>query len=157
VELILSGSIGKLITINFNSNTYYNQIDASSLGYSARKSNISWNANLNTNTSLTKTTLLQINSNYNSERLTPQGKRLPTFVVNMGIRQELWKNKAAFILTVSDVFNTLHNNSILDTPLLYEKVIRKRSPRIIYAGLTFNLGKQTKKSKDEQLKFDNQL
>jgi hypothetical protein len=75
----------------------------------------------------------------------------------MGIRQELWKKKAAFIITVSDVFNTLRNNSVIDTPLLHEKVIRKRSPRIIYAGLTVNLGKQTKKSKDEQLKFDNQM
>jgi hypothetical protein len=154
--MILSSEIGKSTVLNLSSNTYYYRIDASSLGYSNNKSNFVWNVNLNANTKITKTTVLQVNSNYSTTRLTPQGKILPTFFVNMGIRQDLWKRKASLILTVSDVFNTLRNISELDTPLLYDKNIRKRSPRIIYTGFVFNFGKSNEKQKEEQLKFETQ-
>ena len=155
LELILSSEIGKSTTLNLSSNTYYNRIDASSLGYTTAKSNFVWNITLNANTKITKSTVFQVNSNYISTRLTPQGILFPAFFVNMGIRQDLWKRKASLILTVSDVFNTLRNNSELDTPLLYDKTIRKRSPRIIYAGFVFNFGKNNEKQKEVQLKFEN--
>ena len=156
LELILSSEIGKSTVINLSSNTFYYRIDASSLGYTNNKSNFVWNVNMNANTKITKTTVIQVNSNYISTRLTPQGKMFPTFFVNMGIRQDLWKRKASLILTVSDVFNTLRNNSELNTPILYDKTIRRRSPRIIYTGFVFNFGKSNEKQKEEQLKFENQ-
>lgn len=156
LEMILSSEIGKSTTLNLSSNTFYYRLDAASLGYSSNKSNFVWNVNLNTNTKITKTTVFQVNSNYISMRLTPQGKMFPTFFVNMGIRQDVWKRKASLILTVSDVFNTLQNNSELNTPILYDKTIRRRSPRIIYAGVVMNFGKSNEKQKEEQLKFENQ-
>jgi outer membrane receptor protein involved in Fe transport len=156
LELILSSEIGKSTIVNLSSNTYFNRIDASSLGYTNNKSNFVWNVNMNANTKITKTTIIQVNSNYTSTRLTPQGKMLPTFFVNMGVRQYLWKRKASLILTVSDVFNTLRNNTELNTPILYDKIIRRRSPRIIYTGFVFNFGKSNDKQKEEQLKFENQ-
>lgn len=156
LELILSSEIGKSTVVNLSSNTFFNRIDATSLGYTNNKSNFVWNINMNANTKITSTTVIQLNSNYISTRLTPQGKMFPTFFVNMGVRQDLWKRKASLILTVSDVFNTLRNNSELDTPILYDKTIRQRSPRIIYTGFVFNFGKSNEKQKEEQLKFENQ-
>jgi hypothetical protein len=76
--------------------------------------------------------------------------------MNTGLKQEVFKKKGAFILTVSDLFNTMQNKTIIDTPELYEKMIRKRSARMIYAGFTYNFGHQ-KKGKDIQIKYDNQL
>jgi outer membrane receptor protein involved in Fe transport len=156
LELILSYEIGKSTVINLSSNTFYNRIDASSLGYSSNKSNFELNVNFNVNTKITRTTVIQANSNYISTRLTPQGKMFPAFFVNMGLRQDLWKRKASLILTISDVFNTLRNNSEVNTPILYDKTIRRRSPRIIYTGFVFNFGKSNEKQKEEQLKFENQ-
>jgi hypothetical protein len=77
--------------------------------------------------------------------------------MNLGFRQELLKKKAAVIFTVSDLFNTLTNNSLVDTPELYQKVNKRRSARMIYAGFSYTFGKQLKKSKENTLKFDNQL
>ncbi|NEW81219.1 MAG: TonB-dependent receptor [Mariniphaga sp.] len=156
-EFIVATTLAKIINVNFSSNTFYNTIDASSLGYSSNKSNISFLLNLNSSVNLTKSTMAQFTSNYVSERLTPQGKQLPSFVMNMGFRHEFLKKKAAFIFTVSDVFNTLKNKSVLNTPELYQNVIRRRSARIIYAGISYTFGKQLKKSKENTLKFDNQL
>jgi outer membrane receptor protein involved in Fe transport len=156
-EFIVATTLAKIINLNFSSNTFLNTIDASSLGYSNKKSNVSFTLNLNSSVNLTKSTMMQLNSNYVSEKLTPQGKRLPSYVTNLGFRQELLKKKAAVILTVSDLFNTLTNNTLVDTPELYQKVVRKRSARMIYAGFSYTFGKQLKKSKENTLKFDNQL
>jgi hypothetical protein len=51
------------------------------------------------------------------------------------------------------VFNSLRNKTIIDTPELYENIIRRRSARIIYAGLTYTFGNQKKK----EIEYDNKL
>lgn len=157
LELVLTTTLFKIVDLNLSTNTFYNTIDASSLGYSSNKSVVSWMANLNASIKVTKSSMVQLNSKYVSEMLTPQGKILPNFVTNLGFRQELFKKKAAVILTFSDVFNSLKNVSVVDTPELYRKVIRKRSAQVVFVGFTYNFGKQGKKQKDNQLKFDNQL
>lgn len=157
VELIFSIPFGKFATLNLATNTFYNTIDASALGFSSNKSNISWSANGNISFNLTKSTFWQINSNYTAETLTPQGKRLPSFVMNTGLKQELFKRKATIILTVSDIFNSNRNSYELDTPNLYRIEIRKRSSQTIYLGFSYNFGSSPKKQKDNAIKYDNQL
>jgi len=157
LELILSASLGKFANLNLSTNTFYNTIDASTLGFSKNKSMISWSAKGNIGFNLTKSTVWQVTSNYSSESLTPQGRRLPSFVINTGLKQELFKNKAALILTVSDIFNTLRSNYILDTPEIYRNEIRKRSARMIYFGFMYSFGNSAKKQKDNTIKYDNQL
>jgi outer membrane receptor protein involved in Fe transport len=157
LELILSTSLGKIVTINLSSNTFYNTIDASALGYSKNKSAISLSANANLGINLTKSTVWQLSSNYTGEQLTPQGKRLSSYVLNTGLKQELFKKKAALILTVSDVLNSLRYKSIIDTPDLQRFENRKRSDRIIYCGFTYSFGNSGQKQKENTLKYDNQL
>ncbi len=157
LELILSTSFGKIATFNMGTNTYYQTIDASNLGYSQNKSTISWSANLSAGFNIAKHSVLQITSVYKSVNLTPQGEQSPSFVMNCGFKQEVLKKKGAFIFTVSDLFNTMRQNSIIDTPLLYEKSERKRSARIIYAGFTYAFGNSKSKNKEIVIKYDNQL
>jgi outer membrane receptor protein involved in Fe transport len=157
LEMILTGSLGKIATVNLSTNTFYNTIDASSLGYSKNKSIISMSANASMGFNVTKSTVWQLTSNYSSESLTPQGRRLPSFVMNSGLKQELFKNRAGLILTVSDIFNTLRSNYILDTPDIYRHEIRRRTARMIYFGFMYSFGNGTKKQKDSAIKFDNQL
>jgi outer membrane receptor protein involved in Fe transport len=156
LELVLTSNFNNLASLNLSTNTFYNTIDASSLGYSNNKSTISWSANLSAGVNITKSTVLQITSNYIAKRLTPQGEMMPSFVMNAGFRQEFFKGKAAMIITVSDLFNSLRNNSVINTPELYQTVSRKRSARIIYAGITYVFGSQNKK-KETQIKYDTQF
>jgi Outer membrane receptor proteins, mostly Fe transport len=155
LELIFSSTLANIINFNLSTNTFYNTIDASNLGYSANKSTISWSANFTANANLTKTTMLQVSSNYQAQSLTPQGRRLPTFVCNMGLKQDLFNKKASAFLTISDLFNTLQNSYIIDTPALYDKIVRKRMARMVYLGFSYNFGNQ--KKKDNVIKYDNQL
>jgi outer membrane receptor protein involved in Fe transport len=157
LELILSTSFGKFATLNLSSNTFYNTIDASALGYSSNKSAFSLLISGNMGINLSKSTVWQLNSIYTGAQLTPQGKRLPSFVLNTGLKQEVFKKRAAFILTVSDIFNSLTNKSIIDTPDLQRQENRKRTARIIYCGFTYSFGNSGKKQKEGNLKYDNQL
>jgi outer membrane receptor protein involved in Fe transport len=157
LELILSTSLGKYVTLNLSSNTFYNVIDASALGYSDKKANISLLLNGNMGVNLTKSTVWQVSSIYTGDQLTPQGKRLPSFVLNTGLKQDIFKKKAAIILTISDVFNSLTNKSIIDTPELQRQENRKRTARIIYCGISYNFGSSGKKQNGDALKYDNKM
>jgi len=157
LELIFSTPIGKRIKMNVSSNSFYNVIDASALGYSKNRSNVSFTVKGNLSVNLFINTLWQITSNYSSERITPQGVLLPTFVLNTGIKQSLFKKKGAIILTVSDVFNSLNSNMIINTPELQRQEYRKRSARIIYVSFTYSFGSNGKKEKENDLQYDNKM
>ena len=157
VELTANTDLGRHVTLNFSSNTFVNAIDASNLGFSSSQSDVSWLAKVGATAHLGLATQLQFNTSYASARLTPQGERRPTFVTNLGVRHELAQKKITLVLTVSDLFNSLKEESIIDTPVLREDITRRRSARIIYLGVTYNFSKAGKKSKDDPLKFDNAL
>jgi outer membrane receptor protein involved in Fe transport len=155
LELIFSAKT-KFMTTNLSSNFFYNQIDATDLGYSDKKSIISMSTNFNSTLILTKTTMMQISCNYRSPRLTPQGKTFANFVFNAGVRQDLFKKKASVILAISDLFKTLKQKTILNTSFLNQTSIGKRDAQIIYFGFSYRFGKMIKKT-DEKLQFDDNL
>jgi outer membrane receptor protein involved in Fe transport len=154
LEVVVSVSLGDLLTAHANANAYYNQIDASNLGYSSNKSTWTSSGAFTCSIHLTRTTMLQMNSNFNSSRLTPQGENRPSYAINLGLRQELLSKKISLIATVTDLFKTQKRELELNTPLLNQNVINKRDSRIIYFGLTYHFGTPAKKSKEESLHYD---
>lgn len=154
VEVILSGNVGDVLTSHASANVFFNQIDASNLGYSGNKSTTSWSGALTLNLNATKSSMVQMNASYNSRRLTAQGENLPSYVVNLGLRQELMDGKLAMVLTVADLLRTLKRTSELTTPVLHQQVINSRDSRVVYFGFTYYFGSNGKKSKEETLKFD---
>lgn len=156
LELIFSAKAGNWFSSSLSTNVFYNRIDASNLGYISNKSIFSMSTNLNTTFTITKTTMLQVSSNYRSARLTPQGKNYPTIALNAGMRQDLLKNKLSITLTASDVFNSLKQKSELNTKYLRQTSIGRRDGLIIYLGASYRFG-VVKKQKEEKLQFDNNL
>ena len=156
LELVVTGKVKKLLTLNLSGNAYYNQIDASNLGYSSIKSAFIWTSKLAANLNITSTTMLQINTSYFSKQLTPQGNYLPIFVLNTGVSQDIFKKKASLVFTVSDVFNTLRSKGEINTPLLYQSTLNKRKSQIIYLGFSWRFGYNAKPSK-EKMSFDEKI
>ncbi|MDZ7288444.1 MAG: TonB-dependent receptor [candidate division KSB1 bacterium] len=154
LEVVVSANLGDFITVHGNANAFRNQIDASNLGYSNKKSITTWSGNCTVDMNLSGTSRLQINSKYNSSRLTPQGKQAPSYVVNTGFRQELLGGKFFLVLTITDVFKTLRREFELNTPSLSQTVVNKRDSRIMYLSVTYRFGAQPKKSKEEQIHYD---
>ena len=157
LELIFSAKAGKFFSANLSSNFFYEKIDATSLGYSDKKSIVSMSLNYNSTIVFTPNTFLQLSCNYRSTRLTPQGKTFGTFVVNAGMRQDMLKKKMSVILTVSDIFKTLQYKTELNSVYLNQTSIGRRDAQIIYLGVSYRFGKLIKKSNDFKLQFDNNL
>ena len=156
LELGATTRVKERLSLNFSANAFRSEIDASNLGFAAKRSTIAWDAKLNANFEITKTTLVQLNTNYRAKQLTPQGYRYPTFFANLGLRHNLKDKKTAFVVSISDIFNSQRERTSVDTPRLHQEITRRRSSRIVYAGLIYNFGKATKKPKDD-LQFDNSL
>ena len=153
-EFVLSSNFGNYLSANLSTNAYYEQINASNIGFGKNKSTITWSGNFSCNANLTQSTMFQLNSNYRSSRLTPQGNRKPNYVVNLGIRQDMLNDKISLILTISDIFNSMKWEDNINTSWLIQNSIRTRSARIVYLGITYHFGK-TKKSKEKSLQYDN--
>jgi outer membrane receptor protein involved in Fe transport len=153
LELIFSAKAGKIFSGNLSGNIFYNQIDASNLGYSNTKKIVSFSTNINTTFTITKNTMLQLSGNYRSARLTPQGKVYPRFVANFGVRQDLLKKKLAITLTISDLFATGRYKNDFNTVYFNQSSLGKRDVQIFYIGASYRFG-QTKKPKEQKLQFD---
>jgi outer membrane receptor protein involved in Fe transport len=155
-ELISTFLIHKTISGNFSSNVFYDQIDASNLGYSRRKSNVTWSAKLSASASVTTSTMVQISASYRAPQLTAQGSMSARYGVNIGARQDFLKKKASIIATISDPFNTMTESSTFDTPFLTKTTVRKRDARVVSFGFVYHFG-ASKKLKEEALQFDNAI
>ena len=154
LELIFSAKVKKFFSGNLSANIFYNQINASNLGYAQSKSIVSFSANANTTFMVTKTSMIQLSGNYRSARLTPQGKVYPRFVANIGMRQDMLKKKLALTLTISDLFATGKEKKDFNSSYLDQKSIGKRDVQIFYIGVSYRLGKTIKQPKEEKLQFD---
>jgi outer membrane receptor protein involved in Fe transport len=155
LELIINGSIGKHINADINASVFRSTIDASNIGFGNNKSIISSSGNFNITLKFSPNTALQMNSHYQSSRLTPQGKYLSSFVMNIGGRHNLLDEKLSLVVTISDILKTRSQRIELRTPGLSRDVKATRDARIFYAGLTYHFGTSSKKNKEKPLEFDN--
>jgi len=157
LEVVATINPLKKLTLNSTGDIYLSQINASNLGYTTSRSSTVWSGKINAEYELSKVTTFQLNAVYTAKRLTPQGYRMPTFVSNFGIKHDIKEKNLSIVITVSDLFNTLKEETILNTPILRDDSMRKRSSRIVYAGIIYTFGGAKKKGKNDAMQFDNNL
>jgi outer membrane receptor protein involved in Fe transport len=158
LELAATTSPIAKVNLNASGNVYYNKIDASNLGYTTRQSAVAWSGKLSAEYAWTKATFFQLNAIYTARRLTPQGEREPGFVTNLGFKHDFKDKKFSVLATLSDAFNTLKEETKLNTPVLHDDSIRRRSSRLVSLGLVYNFGSGKKpKGKGDKLEYDSEL
>ncbi|MCB0567716.1 MAG: TonB-dependent receptor [Phaeodactylibacter sp.] len=156
-EVIFTGNVGKSLNMNFSANAYYSELDGSDLGLSSNQSQITWDAKLAANVNITKTTYGQLNAQYVSSRLTPQGEFQPLVLLNLGLRQDIFNRNASLIFTISDVFASVEFESLIDNKNLYWNTIYGRNNQIFYLGFSYRFGQSyvnKRKRKPEKLDFE---
>jgi outer membrane receptor protein involved in Fe transport len=154
IELGAARRFWDRLGLNFSGNIYRSEIDAGNLGFTEPRSAVAWDAKVNLGWDVSPATLVQFNANYSAKRLTPQGYRYPTSVFNIGLRHTLTNKKVSVVATVSDVFDSLRERTLIDTPSLHNEANRRRNPRILYVGFIYNFGGSAKPQKDDII-FDN--
>ncbi len=157
LELIASANTAKFFSANISANVFYNTINTENLGITQKKSIFTFSTNFISTFTFTPSTQLQLSCNYRSARQTAQGQFYPSFVMNMGARQDLFKKKLSVTLTLSDVFKTLQQKITLNTPYLQQTVITSRDARVFYIGISYRFGSSNTKKPAEKMQFDNNL
>jgi outer membrane receptor protein involved in Fe transport len=154
-EPVLTLSMGR-VQANLNANVFYEQIDASNLGYAGTRSVVSWSGTGNVNVTPWSATMFQTSANYRSARVTPQGDGRPSFVLNMGARQNVYGDRVSLTLAVTDLLKTQRQETELDVAGIQQHVTTKRDSRVFYAGLTYHYGRPEKKGKEKPLPYEDQ-
>jgi outer membrane receptor protein involved in Fe transport len=137
-ELTASGKLGARFGYNLAANAFYDEIDATNLGFPGTRSTITRDAKAALDWQLGAKDLLQINLASNGKRLTPQGYQLGSNALDLGFRHKLGPG-LSLSATLSDVFETRRDRGILYTPALSDRVTVRPNGRIAWVGLTWTM------------------
>ena len=157
IEPVVTFSAGRAVQANLNGNVFYEQIDASNLGYAGTRSVVSWSGTLNFTVTPRPSTMVELGSNWRSARLSPQGTSRPSYVVNLGARQNLLRDRLSLTAAISDLFKTQKQDTRLDVAGIRQHVTRRRDWQIVYVGATWHYGRPAKQDKkDKPIQYEDQ-
>lgn len=157
IELIWSCPVARWFDFNLNANGYYNQIDASKLGFGKNKDTFSYSALLNANFRSFNHYMVQLNARYRSATPVPQGRRDVDVRINLGMKYDIPLINLSVIASVTDLFDTYRKSYTLDTPELKQKVEKRRNPRIFYIGVLWQFGNGKSKQHNADPEYDEGL
>lgn len=139
VELSTAATITRFLSAGFSANIYRDEIDGRLAGYSSKKSLTCWDTKGSLTFSLTPTTELQFDAFYISDQLTPQGKIQSHSSVNAGVSHSFFQQKLRVNLHINNIFDTLGETTLIETPDLYMKQVRNRDARVTWLTLTYQI------------------
>ena len=138
LEFATSGRMAPQLDFNLSGNVYYNEIDASNLGFARTRSAFAHEAKAAVSWRVTAQDTLQINLGSSGKRLTAQGTQRGFTTLDLGFRHQ-FRPDFSITATVTDVFAQRRFGSSLTTAELTETTRVKLPGRIAYVGVTWNL------------------
>jgi outer membrane receptor protein involved in Fe transport len=153
VEFTASGHLGPALAYSVSGNAFYSQIDATELGTPGLESTTGVNAKLKLDYRPTAADSAQITLTRTDKRLTPQGSISAIDIVNLGYKHA-WTRDLSLVATVSDLFNGQRYQRLAVTPTLTQVYERRVEGRVVYVGLVWSLGAQSK-VKPPEFEYEN--
>jgi len=132
-------------------NIYYYYLDDEMIYEENDNSSLMWSSNLSGVFLPTKTTRLSLSAIYNGPGINIQGKQNATYMINLGIRQELFKRKAALALSVRDLFATFKFENELRGEGYTTIVTMKPESRVATLTFTYNFNNFRQRAQDETM------
>lgn len=114
-------------------------LDAAQGGANNEGSN--WNSKLMMNYRFVKDWTVQLNGEYESPRIQPQGVTLSQYGVDASVSHDFTK-KLTGVLSVNDVFFSRRWGNTVDTDRLLQESFRRREMRFVRFTLTWKFGEQ---------------
>ena len=152
LEFSATGHLLPKLLYSVSGNAFYNQIDATELGFPGLKSTTGLNLKAKLDYHPTVADSGQIIFTRTDKRLTPQGNVSATNIVNLGYKHALTSALSA-AATVSDLFNGQRYQRYASTPTLTQVYERSVVGRVAWVGLTYTVG-VTKKEKEPNFEYD---
>jgi outer membrane receptor protein involved in Fe transport len=152
LEFSATGHLFPTLLYSVSGNAFYNQIDATALGFPGLKSTTGLNLKAKLDYRPTTADSAQIIFSRTDKRLTPQGSVSAVNIVNLGYKHTLTPALSA-VATISDLFNGQHYQRTVSTPMLTQIYERSVLGRVAWFGLTYVIGVTTK-GKEPNFEYD---
>ncbi|MDB5443337.1 MAG: TonB-dependent receptor [Phenylobacterium sp.] len=144
LELVANGRLTKTLSYNASTNLYWNEIDASGLGFAGKRSAFTAGGRASLNWQATPKDLFQVSAQLAAKRLLPQGFVEPMFLVFAGYRHK-FSDSLSGVITTQDPFDIYRFRQVIDTPTLHEHGTGRGRIQSAFVGLTWSFGAATKK------------
>jgi Outer membrane protein beta-barrel family len=126
--------------INFSG--YYNEFKALYNGYNIDNSQFTYNGYLSASYSFKHDFKLECSGWYNSKAVYGIFKMSPMYTMDAGLKKSFPKTGMELNLSVTDIFNTLRNNIVLNDNGMNATFRNKSETRVARLTFTWNFGKQ---------------
>jgi outer membrane receptor protein involved in Fe transport len=119
IELNGSVSLNGWWRMNGNFNFFRAITEGSHEGESYGSDTYAWMGRFTSKMTLLKHWDFQAGINYRGSEITLQGKRLPSYHVDLGLARDIFKGRGTMIFSVQDLFETRRWRTIVDQPGFY--------------------------------------
>jgi outer membrane receptor protein involved in Fe transport len=140
LELVANGPLSKTLTYQVSGNAFWEEIDASNLGFTEPQSGTSLQGRANLTWTPTPRDTWQLNAQAIGRRLLPQGYSEPTGALNLGYRRKV-NDQLSLVATANDVLGTFKRVIVVDTPTLRDRTRIEPNSRSAFIGFVYNFAK----------------
>ena len=141
LELVANARLTPKISYTISGNAAWNEIGATDLGFPEKRSAVSVSGYAALNVQATPKDFLQISGFAIGKRLTPQGYKEPTGMLNLGYRHK-FNDRLSGVVTVQDSLKTFGDKLVIDTAVLKDRRALDLDLRAVFIGFTYGFGGQ---------------
>ncbi len=139
VEFVASGKLGSDLSYSASTIVQWKQVDSLGPQFAPTRSLLAQSGQGSLTWQATPKDLFQLNGFFNQKGLTPQGTLSPVRAADLGYRRKL-SDKLFILVTLQDILNSFHGQSINRTPLLIERTKADHDTRAVRVGFTWAFG-----------------
>ncbi len=149
LEIVWQQRVGNSFDFTPSFNAQYRDVKASVGGLDLSNTGFNWDFELMANykindpdKKLLNNFSFQVSGEYESPRVTPQGRNKEQYVVDFAVRKDFLKNKAGTLtFNINDVLNSRRFGNITDTENFYQDSYRRWSVRTFRLTFSYRFGK----------------
>jgi len=138
-EIITKSELFKWWNITASGNVFQNIINGKNVDAELNNENVSWTAKLISNMRIRKNLDIQFSANYTGPWITAQGKAAETFVMDFGIKKEIFKN-ANLSLNITDLSDARRMKIVGGDRTFETNMYRKRESRVATITFSYTFG-----------------
>lgn len=142
LEFISKVNATKDFDFTFNLNLINIHYQANEVYKLKSKNGFSYNSNLTLNYKMTPTFSAQVKGDYNSSRVTAQGKMNAMKGVDVALKKDIFDKKASIMFNVRDVFNSRKMDGYTETVDLISNFERRWMKRMFTLSVSYRFGGQ---------------
>ena len=150
VEFNLSLNIQDWWKINSSANFYRAMTHGVYEGDVLESDTYTWTSRTTSKMTFAKTIDFQASLNYRAPRITPQGKDLSMYSIDLGLSKDVFKGKGTITANVRDLLNSRKRRSIVDTEGYYSNSTFQWRSRQFTVTFAYRLNKAKERQRNNQ-------